>query len=107
LLALRRAGARRAYELGLVSDTVARTDLDGCIEEWVTDLAAASPFAVQATKEAALPSWDVPLEQAFTPRYDAGLARMQSDDAREGTRAFLETARHSGREERREGRRIE
>jgi enoyl-CoA hydratase/carnithine racemase len=90
LLTGRPVGARRAYQLGLVNDVVAQADLDGCVDHWVTDLVAASPLAVQATKEAALRSWDVPLEQAFTLRYDAELARMQSHDAREGTRAFLE-----------------
>jgi dehydration protein DpgD len=93
LLTGRRIGARRAYELGLVNEVVAQADLDECIAQWVTDLVAASPRAVQATKEAALRSWDVPLEQAFTLRYGAELARLQSGDAEEGTRAFLEKRR--------------
>jgi crotonobetainyl-CoA hydratase/dehydration protein DpgD len=90
LMTGRQLSARRAYELGLVNDVVPAADLDDCVRDWATDLLACAPLAVRAVKQAVLTSVDLPLEQAFTTRYPREEIRMDSEDAKEGPRAFAE-----------------
>ncbi|WP_432841791.1 enoyl-CoA-hydratase DpgD [Dactylosporangium sp. CA-092794] len=90
LLTGRPLSARRAYELGLVNDVVAADEWAGCVEGWVADILRCAPLAVRATKEAAMMSAAMPLDQAFGTRYPCEQRRMHSADAREGPRAFAE-----------------
>jgi dehydration protein DpgD len=90
LMTGRQLSARRAYELGLVNDVVPAADLDDCVRGWATDLLACAPLAVRAVKQAVLTSVDLPLEQAFAARYPREEIRMDSEDAKEGPRAFAE-----------------
>jgi crotonobetainyl-CoA hydratase/dehydration protein DpgD len=57
-------------------------------EAWLKDILSCAPLAVRATKEAALASVDLPLEDAFAATYAWERRRMQSEDAIEGPRAF-------------------
>ncbi|MFF8988882.1 enoyl-CoA-hydratase DpgD [Streptomyces sp. NPDC014983] len=90
LLTGREFSAQRGYELGLVSEVVPAEDLDACVDRWVEDLVQCAPLAVRATKEAALRSANLPVEQAFATRYVWEERRMHSEDALEGPRAFAE-----------------
>lgn len=90
LLTGRHMSAARAYELGLINEVVPATELDTCVEGWVSDILRCAPLAVRATKEAAMQGLDLPLGPAFYYDYPAERVRRASDDAIEGPRAFAE-----------------
>jgi crotonobetainyl-CoA hydratase/dehydration protein DpgD len=90
LLTGRHMSAQRAYELGLVNEVVPANELDRAVDQWVADIRRCAPLAVRATKEAAMRGLDHPLAQAFYSEYPAERRRRQSDDAKEGPRAFAE-----------------
>ena len=82
--------ARVAAELGLVNEVVPADRLDECVAGWVEDLVRAAPLAVRAIKEAALRSLEMPLDEAFSARFEWERRRMHSRDAVEGPKAFAE-----------------
>jgi enoyl-CoA hydratase/carnithine racemase len=90
LLTGRRMTAQVALQLGLVNQVAPPEQLDECVAEWTDDLLRSAPLAVRAIKEAATRSLDMPLEQAFTTRFEWERRRMFSRDAVEGPRAFAE-----------------
>ncbi|MGC2193861.1 MAG: enoyl-CoA hydratase/isomerase family protein [Terriglobales bacterium] len=82
---------REALALGLANAAVREGEVERRVEEWITELRQLSPVALAATKKA-IYGWD-------SMHFDKGLARaekiyldelMQTEDAREGIRAFLE-----------------
>jgi len=82
---------KEAAAIGLANAVVPEVDLERTIEETVQQLVALSPAALAITKKA-IYAWD-------SIHFDKGLARaekiyleelMQSADAQEGIRAFLE-----------------
>ncbi|WP_024803237.1 enoyl-CoA-hydratase DpgD [Nocardia sp. BMG51109] len=90
LLTGRRMSAARAAELGLINEVVAPDELDACADRWVADVLACAPLSVRAIKQAAAESITEPLAVAFAREYHWETARMQSADAEEGPRAFVE-----------------
>lgn len=90
LMTGRPLSARRAYELGLVNETVPAAELDACVAGWVADVLRCAPLSVRAMKEAATRSATEPLATAFTTGYLWEERRMHSRDAVEGPRAFAE-----------------
>jgi dehydration protein DpgD len=90
LLTGRRMSADQALRYGLVNDVVPADGLDRCVDGWVDDLLKSAPLAVRATKEAALRSANLSLEEAFAASYGWEELRRDSHDAREGPLAFVE-----------------
>jgi crotonobetainyl-CoA hydratase/dehydration protein DpgD len=90
LLTGRHITAQVALRLGLVNEVVPASQLDECVASWTADLVESAPLAVRATKEAALRSLDMPLEQAFDAEFRWEQQRMHSRDAAEGPLAFTE-----------------
>ncbi|MDF5753139.1 enoyl-CoA-hydratase DpgD [Spongiactinospora sp. TRM90649] len=90
LLTGRRMSAATALRHGLVNEVVPADRLDECVREWTGDLVRAAPLSVRAVKEAALRSFDMPLERAFTAEYVWEERRRRGPDAVEGVRAFVE-----------------
>lgn len=90
LMTGRRMTAARAYELGLVNEVVAAEQLDRAVDGWLQDVLRCAPLSVRAIKQVAQRSASLSLEQAFIERYPAEQHRMQSEDTREGPRAFVE-----------------
>lgn len=82
--------AREAFEMGLVSQVVPRTDLARVTGELAARLARSSPVAVALAKEAAYTLQD--MEYGKSVRYLRELTTLVglSDDAREGIAAFFE-----------------
>ncbi|MDQ1430013.1 MAG: enoyl-CoA hydratase [Actinomycetota bacterium] len=83
--------ATRALEMGLLNEIVPRHRLLDRAREWAERIAANAPLAIAATKESALRGLAVgTLEEAY--RIEARLSRtvLESNDAREGPRAFTE-----------------
>ncbi|MFF4760328.1 enoyl-CoA-hydratase DpgD [Streptomyces sp. NPDC001292] len=90
LLTARRLDAATALRYGLVNEVVPAGRLDACVAQWTEDLVRGAPLSVRAIREAALKSFDLPLEEAFTARYPWEERRRRSGDAVEGPRAFAE-----------------
>ena len=90
LMTGRRMSATRAYELGLVNEIVPLIELDACVKSWVEDILHCAPLSVRALKRAGLDSLVLSLPEAFAARYEAEDLRLQSDDCREGSLAFVE-----------------
>jgi enoyl-CoA hydratase len=90
LLTGERVKADEAYRLGLVNRVVEQKDLQAEAESLVRKMIAGGPLALRATLEAVHGGLDRPLGEA-----QAGEAQLfgelcATEDAREGTRAFLE-----------------
>ncbi len=83
-------GAQEALRIGLVNRVVPRAELLASAEALVRRMAANAPLALRATLEAVNGGLDRPLAEA--QEGEAGLFAevASSEDAREGTRAFLE-----------------
>jgi enoyl-CoA hydratase/carnithine racemase len=93
LLTGSRMSASEAWQLGLLNEMVPAEGLDEAVQRWCGDILAAAPLAVQATKEVALRGLDEPdLASALKHQRDyPGYQRWwQSEDTREGVRAFTE-----------------
>ncbi|MGH3739443.1 MAG: enoyl-CoA-hydratase DpgD [Micromonosporaceae bacterium] len=90
LMTGRQLTADVALRWGLVNDVVPTAELDSCVAGWTGDLLRAAPLAVRVVKEAVMRSVDMPLERAFTTRYEWEQRRLRSDDVVEGPRAFAE-----------------
>ncbi len=85
--------AREAFEMGLVSLVVPRTELEARTTALARTIAAFSPTAVGIAKEAAATIQD--MEYAKSLRYLRELTTLvfMSDDAKEGIAAFFEKRR--------------
>ena len=89
----RRVPASEAYYMGLVNRVVAAADLDAATAEWTGMIAENAPLTIAAIKAAA--------RQIGRPAGDRDLARVNSlveacfdsEDYREGRRAFMEKRR--------------
>ncbi len=82
--------AQRAYEMGMVHEVVDEQNLDSAAEAWIQKITANAPLALRVIK--------ANIRRCMSRAYDADhkdldeLARQvrQSEDAKEGIRAFLE-----------------
>ncbi len=85
-----RVGAVKAFEIGLVNRVVPSKDLMETALSLAETISNNAPLALRAVKEALLRSYDLPLDQGL--RLEGLLRRIvgNTEDAREGVRAFLE-----------------
>jgi len=85
-----RISAGEAYRLGLVNYVVPAAELMPTAEKFARTLAANGPLALRAIKEVVIRTSGLPLEDAY--RIESKLSRkvFESEDAREGPRAFME-----------------
>lgn len=99
LLTGRRITAEEAHRLGIVNEVVPLQDLMVCARNWAKDMLACSPVSLRATKEAALRSLNLPLQEALTVAFPGMTTLRMSEDYMEGARAFAEKRkpRWSGR----------
>ncbi|HJO23657.1 MAG: enoyl-CoA hydratase-related protein [Myxococcota bacterium] len=90
LLTAERFSSERALEVGLVNEIVGEAELLDRAFDWARRINANAPLAVQATKESVLRGLGLPLKDAY--KVESGLAQQifQSEDAKEGPRAFAE-----------------
>ncbi|QTJ65406.1 enoyl-CoA hydratase/isomerase family protein [Rhodococcus sp. ZPP] len=79
-----------AERYGLVNEVVAPEQLGKAADQWAERIAAASPLAVQAAKDAVLSRLDWPLDIALATRYEPIEAYAASADRLEGRAAFAE-----------------
>jgi enoyl-CoA hydratase/carnithine racemase len=90
LLTGERFGAAKALDIGLVNRVVPSKELMKTALSVAETISDNAPLALRAVKEALLKSYDLPLDQGL--RLEGLLRRIIGDteDAREGVRAFLE-----------------
>lgn len=86
----RRIGAADALRWGLVNRVVPLAELMPTAEEYARAIASCSPVSVRAIKECARTTLAMPLDEAFEKQVEFTRRVVQSDDAQEGPRAFLE-----------------
>jgi crotonobetainyl-CoA hydratase len=90
LLTGQRISARRALEIGLINEVVPRAELDAAVARWVGQILACAPLSVQAIKAVVRQTAGMSPTQAQATRLPALVAALQSEDSREGVRAFQE-----------------
>ena len=93
ILASRRVDAREGERLGFVTDVVADADLEAATARWCEAILKGSPMAIRASKDAVMRGLDeASLANSLRNQstYPAFAAWRESDDAREGPRAFAE-----------------
>jgi len=90
LLTAERFPAQRALELGLINEIVPREQLMDRAKEWAARINANAPLAVQATKESVLRGLALDLEEAYKLEQQISSQVFQSEDAKEGPKAFAE-----------------
>ena len=91
--------ARRAHELGILTQVVAAEALDGTVATLAARLALAAPIAVAGILDAILNGGEAALDQGLAFETQGFALAFASQDMREGTAAFLEKrkAHFSGR----------
>jgi len=82
--------AEDAVRFGLVNRVVPADSLPVATEELADKIATRSAQGIRGGKEAFYRQIDMPIEEAFAFANEAMLEAMSSEDAAEGTRAFLE-----------------
>lgn len=82
--------ASRALELGLINEIVPEEELIERAYGWARRITANAPMAVQATKESVMRGLGGSLEDAYAIESELAKKVFQSDDAKEGPRAFAE-----------------
>ena len=90
LLTGQRISAKRALEIGLINEVVPRAELDATVARWVAQILACAPLSIQAIKAVVRQTAGMSPTQAQAMRLPALVAALQSEDSREGVRAFQE-----------------
>jgi enoyl-CoA hydratase/carnithine racemase len=86
----RMVSAEEGIRLGFVNEVAEGPVLEAA-QRWAGDVARGAPLSVGATLEMAYRAEELPLEAALDPRRHPGVMRvLDSEDAAEGRKAFLE-----------------
>src|SRR6266568_8609099 len=88
LLTAERFPAERALELGLINEIVNRDQLMDRAREWAERITVNAPLAVRATKESVLRGLSLDLEEAYKLEQEISSKVFQTEDAKEGPKAF-------------------
>jgi crotonobetainyl-CoA hydratase len=93
ILAARQVGAEEGYKLGFVTEMVSDAELETAVARWCAAIVRGSPVSIRTSKQVVMQGLAEPgIEAAMRaqPHSPAFQAWAQSDDAREGPRAFAE-----------------
>ena len=83
--------AEKALEFGLINQVVTAEELSGALQTLTDQLLQSAPLSLSATKQMMLDGLSKPsLQVAFEAHYPAYEAMLASEDAIEGSKAFLE-----------------
>lgn len=85
-----RLSASQALQFGLINEVTTYGELSGAADRWCEKVLAASPLAVQAAKHAVLSRLGSKLEEALATRYEPIEAYANTEDVKEGRKAFGE-----------------
>jgi enoyl-CoA hydratase/carnithine racemase len=90
LLTGRDIDAATALDWGIINEAVPGAELATAAARWGAELAALSPLALRAAKEAAMRGLAMPLEEAIGTSFPSRDVLRASPDFHEGARAFTE-----------------
>jgi enoyl-CoA hydratase len=90
LLCADRIDAQRAFEMGLVNAVVPEADLLDEAFRFAARITKNAPLAVQATKRSVLEGLKLDMREAFRNESKIAQEIFQTEDAKEGPRAFAE-----------------
>jgi crotonobetainyl-CoA hydratase len=90
LLTGKRIPAAEAHRIGLVNEVVPRAELDAAVTRWVDDVLACAPLSVRAIKQVVRRTAQLSAAEARGQLLPALAEALQSEDAQEGVRAFIE-----------------
>jgi enoyl-CoA hydratase len=90
LLTADRIDAQRAWEMGLVNQVVPSEELLDAAYTMARRITVNAPLAVQATKESVLRGLALSLDDAYDLEQKISTKVFQTDDAKEGPKAFAE-----------------
>jgi enoyl-CoA hydratase len=90
LLTAERFSAQRALELGLINEIVEEAQLGDRATVWARRITANAPLAVQATKESVMRGLALSLDAAYEVETEMSKRIFQTEDAKEGPKAFAE-----------------
>ena len=90
LLTGRRVTGEEARQMGLVNEVAPAEKLDGAVERWVADLLTCAPTSLRAIKQMVQRTSHLTAQEARAQRLPALVAALDSEDSREGVRAFQE-----------------
>ncbi|QFY12517.1 crotonase [Nonomuraea phyllanthi] len=90
LLTGRRAPAAEMERMGLVNEVVPADQLDAAVDRWVADVLACAPTSLRAVKQMLQRTTHLTSREARAVRLPALMAALDSEDSREGVRAFQE-----------------
>ena len=82
--------AQEAYGWGVVNEVVPLADLMSTVKRWADEIQECAPLSVRATKQCAMMGSGLTLDEALGQSYPALKEMMNSEDAKEGPRAFAE-----------------
>ena len=82
-------GAAEALRIGLVHSVVKRADLIPAAERVAHKIMSRGQIAVKYAKEAIKRGLDLPLEQGLEMESDLFAAALNTEDAREGIKAYM------------------
>jgi len=82
--------AARALEMGVLNQIVPKDELLDAAYVMARRITVNAPLAVQATKESVLRCLGLPLDEAFKLESELSSMVFQSEDAKEGPKAFAE-----------------
>ena len=82
--------AGEAQRLGVVNEVVPLKDLRATAERWANEILECCPISVWTTKQVALESQGMPLEEAMKKHYPLIGALFKSEDMMEGVVAFAQ-----------------
>jgi crotonobetainyl-CoA hydratase len=90
LLTGKRISAAEALRIGLVNEVVPRAELDAAVARWVDDVLACAPLSLRAIKQVVRRTAQLSAAEARGQLLPALAEALQSEDSKEGVRAFIE-----------------
>ncbi len=90
LLTGRRARADELERMGLVNEVTPVRELDAAVDRWVADILACSPPSLRAVKQMVQRTAHLTSQEARAIRLPALMEALDSEDSKEGVRAFQE-----------------
>jgi enoyl-CoA hydratase/carnithine racemase len=82
--------AQEAESFGIVNEVVPFADLPAAADRWAHQILECSPSSVRATKQVALQSQGMPIEESMKKHYPLVSALFSSEDMTEGVMAFAQ-----------------